>query len=148
MNIFESLRKDHDLQRKLIDQLSKTSGDSKVREKIFSQLKLELSRHAKCEERFFYNPLIKHDQTQELSRHSIAEHKEIDDYLEILENTNFDSPAWLKTLKNLKHRLLHHLDEEEHEFFQQAGKVLNNNQKENLAEKYENLMIQSSTEVS
>ncbi|MCI5072620.1 hemerythrin domain-containing protein [bacterium] len=145
MTIFESLRKDHDLQRKLINQLAETSGDTEVRKKIFSQLKLELSRHAKCEERFFYKPLIEYDRTQDLSRHSISEHKELDDFIEQLEKTDMSSSSWLVTLKNLKDRLLHHLEEEEHEIFQQAGIVLNESEKQNLSQKYEEMMKQSST---
>lgn len=49
MNIFEAIRQDHDLQRKLADQLIETSGDTKKRKEIFSQLKKELNIHADAE---------------------------------------------------------------------------------------------------
>ncbi|MAQ76729.1 MAG: hemerythrin, partial [Aquimarina sp.] len=74
MNIFEALRKDHEIQRSLLDKLVDTSGDTEKRDEIFKELKKELEIHADGEERFFYVPLIEKDLTQEKSRHSIAEH--------------------------------------------------------------------------
>ena len=135
-NIFEALREDHNVQRNLLEKLLTTSGESERREKLFLQLKAQLDEHAKYEERFFYKPLISHDQTQEMSRHGIAEHKELDDILEELEQIEMSSPEWLKCAKKLEHKLLHHLEEEEREFFQQAGKTLTEKQKQTLAKDY------------
>ena len=136
MNIFEALRKDHEIQRSLLDKLVDTSGDTDKRDEIFKELKKELEIHADGEERFFYVPLIKQDQTQEKARHSIDEHHEIDEFIEQLEETDYSSSAWLKIAKQLKERVEHHLDEEEHEVFQMAGKVLTSSQKESLAKDY------------
>ncbi len=47
---------------------------------------------------------------------------------------------WLQKFKDLKHLVEHHLEEEEQEVFQVAGKELTENQKEVLAEKYDNDM--------
>ena len=55
MNIFESIRKDHDTQRELLDQLVQTTGDTDKRDTIFKKLKKELEVHADAEERHFYN---------------------------------------------------------------------------------------------
>ena len=81
MNIFEALRRDHDEQRKLLDALVDTSGESSKRKEIFQKLKIALEKHADGEERFFYVPLIDQGKTQEKARHSIAEHHEIDEYM-------------------------------------------------------------------
>ncbi|MFD0862816.1 hemerythrin domain-containing protein [Sungkyunkwania multivorans] len=136
MNIFEALRKDHDKQRKLLKELVETSGDTKKRTQVFKDLKKELSIHADAEERYFYVPLIDSDKTQEKARHSIAEHHEIDEFIEKLEETDHSASNWLKIAKDLKERVEHHLEEEEHEVFQMAGKVLSDNQKGSLAEEY------------
>ena len=64
MNIFETLRKDHDVQRKIADDLIQTHGESTSREALFSNLKTELKAHAVAEERHFYNPLMEHDLTK------------------------------------------------------------------------------------
>ena len=136
MNIFEALREDHDIQRSLLDKLVETSGDTKKRDKIFADLRNELEIHADAEERYFYKPLIDSDKTQAKARHGIAEHHEIDELIEELEKTEYSSPAWLKIAKNLQEKVEHHLDEEEHEVFQMAGKVLTASQKEELATAY------------
>lgn len=138
MNIFEALRKDHDLQRDLLKELISTSGDTAKRRALFERLKHELTFHADGEERHFYVPLIEIDKTQDHARHGIAEHHEIDEIIEQLEETEMESSAWLKYAKNLKDKVEHHLEDEEHAIFQLAGKVLSENQKKSLADDYLN----------
>ncbi|MGO2373932.1 hemerythrin domain-containing protein [Pseudoalteromonas sp. KG3] len=140
MNIFEALRNDHDKQRSLVDALIETHGDSPNRQSLMDNLKNELEEHAKFEERYFYNPLMFDDLTHEKARHGIAEHHELDELIEQLEETDMSSPAWLVTAKKLHHLVHHHLTEEEHEIFQLAGKALSEEQKLSLAEKYNDAM--------
>jgi hemerythrin-like domain-containing protein len=140
MDIFKSLRRDHDLQRALVDQMVETHGDSARRAELFSRVTDQLKRHATAEERCFYVPLLEHDLTQEKARHSVAEHHEIDELIAELDTTEYSSPGWLATAKRLAHRVHHHLDEEEHEVFQLAGKVLSDDLKLSLAEDYLNEM--------
>ncbi len=145
MNIFEALRKDHDIQRKLLEVLVDTSGNTKKREETFKALKHELKIHEDGEERHFYSPLIDIDKTQDHARHGIAEHHEIDEIIAQLEETEMDSSAWLKYAKKLKEKVEHHLEDEEHTFFQLAGKVLNDKEKINLGAEY-NQYIETSRE--
>ena len=140
MNIFEALRHDHDKQRELVDALIQTHGDTQQRHKLMDELKTELEEHAKFEERYFYNPLMFDDLTHEKARHSVAEHHEIDELIEQLEDTEMSSSAWLVTAKKLHHLVHHHLSEEEHEVFQLAGKALTEGQKESLAKQYNDAM--------
>lgn len=136
MNIFEALRADHDTQRTLVNELTDTSGDTAKRQAVFNQLKKELAVHADAEERYFYKPLITHDMTQDLSRHGIAEHHEMDELVEELEQTDMSSSGWLITAKRLEEKILHHLEDEEQEFFQLAGKIFSKGQKDSLANEY------------
>ena len=140
MNIFEAIRKDHNVQRDLLDKLVDTSGDTAKRTNLFKELKKELTIHANAEERHFYKPLIPTDMMQEHARHGIAEHHEIDELIAQLEDTEMDSSAWLKIAKNLKEKVEHHLEDEEHTFFQLSGKVLTDKQKIELADKYNTYM--------
>ncbi|GAA58444.1 hypothetical protein P20652_0298 [Pseudoalteromonas sp. BSi20652] len=140
MNIFEALRHDHDKQRKLVDALIQTHGETEQRHTLMDELKTELEQHAKFEERYFYNPLMLNDLTQEKARHSVAEHHEIDELIEQLEDTEMSSSAWLVTAKKLHHLVHHHLSEEEHEVFQLAGKALTEEKKESLAKQYNGAM--------
>lgn len=142
MTIFEALREDHNKQRTLIDQLCKTEGNSEDREALYKQVKLALKSHAAAEERNLYIPMMKHDMTQEKARHSVAEHHEMDEMMEELDSTEMTSPHWLAVAKKLQDQLHHHLDEEEQEIFQIAGKVLSDSQKASLAKEYRTSMQQ------
>lgn len=135
--IFTALRADHDAQRRLVDELVETSGASDDRKRLFGELKRELVAHAGAEERYFYGPLMEHDATQDSARHSVAEHKELDDLIEQLEHYDMSGPEWLPTAEHLRDRLLHHLDEEEVEVFPVAGRVLDDPEKAGLAAEYE-----------
>ncbi len=145
MNIFEAIRKDHDIQRALADKLIQTSGDSKERKSLYDALKKELQVHADAEERYFYVPLIKEDMTQEHARHGVAEHHEMDELIEKLDETEMSSSAWLTYAKQLKEKVYHHLEDEEHTFFQLAGKVLTETQKSSLEGQYRKHMTEGNT---
>ncbi len=136
MTIFEAIRDDHETQRTLIDLLVETEGDSDGRNELFARLKRELTAHAGAEERYFYVPLMEVDLTQDAARHSVAEHKELDDFVEQLEGYDMSGPQWIQTARELSERLLHHLEEEEKEVFPVAGKALSDDQKESLADEY------------
>lgn len=140
--IFEQLREDHQVQRELLDRLEDTQGSEQVRQQAFDQLKKELTHHAAAEEKHFYAQLMTVDMTQEKARHSVAEHHDIDEQVELLSSTDFSSPQWLPRLKDLKHLVTHHLDEEEQEVFQMAGKALTDNQKQEFGGQYRREMEQ------
>ncbi|MCB0995784.1 MAG: hemerythrin domain-containing protein [Acidimicrobiales bacterium] len=144
--IFEALRNDHDTQREIIARLVETHGDTDERRKLFDELSVELEAHAIAEERHFYVPLMQDDLTQEKARHSVSEHKELDDYLEQLRGYDMSGSQWLQTANELRGRLEHHLDEEEHEVFQMAGKALSDIDKQDLAASYEDEMTQRRSE--
>jgi hypothetical protein len=137
VNIFEALRESHERQRTYAKALIKTSGDTPERVEAYKQLKAELQAHETAEERHFYMPLMEFDNGVDLSRHAIAEHHEMDEMMEELDETEMSSPAWLATAKKLSDKVHHHLKEEEQKFFQMAGKLLDDKQKETLAGQYE-----------
>ena len=140
MTLFEALREDHDTQRTLLGLLIKTHGDSDGREELFEKVKKALTSHAAAEERALYIPMMELDMTQEKARHSVAEHHEIDELVEELEDTDFSSPGWLAAAKKLHELVTHHLDEEEQEVFQLAGRALSDDDKTRLAGTYRDEM--------
>ena len=140
MNIFEALRESHDRQRRYADALIQTSGDTPERVEAYKRLKSELQAHATAEERHFYMPLMEFDNGVDLSRHAISEHHEMDEMMEALDATEMSSPSWLATAKKLSEKVHHHLKEEEQKFFQMAGKLLDEQQKETLAGQYLSLI--------
>lgn len=136
MNIFEALRQSHETQRELGAKLLKTEGASEERDELLKQYKIELAAHEIAEERHFYVPLLMDDNGIDLTRHAIAEHHKIDEYIEDLEEADQTTSSWLAIAKKLVEQVHHHLSEEEHRFFQMSGKILNDKQKEQLAKDY------------
>ncbi|WP_298143159.1 hemerythrin domain-containing protein [uncultured Acinetobacter sp.] len=136
MNIFEALRESHQKQRELGEALLKTSGDSPERRDVFERYKNELFAHAVAEDRYFYIPLMMNDAGLNITRHALAEHHEMDELLEALTELEMSNSGWLNKAKKLVDTVLHHLDEEEHGFFQQAGKILSDKEKTSLAKQY------------
>lgn len=134
--IFHVLREDHDLQRTLMTLLDSTSGDSSQRRELFEKLKHEALMHAAAEERVFYSGLLEDELTRDKAGHSIKEHHEMEAIFEELTTMDMSSTGWLNRFRTLAHDLRHHLEEEEQEIFQLAGKVLSEADKVRLAEVY------------
>jgi Hemerythrin HHE cation binding domain len=137
MNIFEALRVSHETQREISARLLANLEDAAQRQQAFEELKRELVAHETAEERCFYVPLFEHDETVDAARHAIAEHHEMDEMVEDLEEMEPGSAAWREGATKLCDKIEHHLTEEERKFFQEAGRVLTEAQKVSLAKDYE-----------
>lgn len=140
MNIYKSIKDDHDIQRALCAKILKTSGESEERKKLWEDLKKELEVHEVAEERYFYSPLIDTDKMQEDARHGMAEHHEMDEMIEELDDTDMSSPGWMATLKKLTEKVEHHLKDEEEEFFKKAKTIYSEEEGKSLAKSYEATM--------
>ena len=136
MDIFQALLQSHEKQRALCAQLLSSVGDASRRQDVFEQLKAEMAAHETAEERTFYVPLIQHDETVDAARPGIAEHHEMDEMVEDLEQCEAGSAEWLEALGKLVHKVEHHLDEEEEKFFPQAREVLSRTEQKELGEPY------------
>jgi len=135
-NIYEALRQSHDVQRTLCQDLINAEPDSGRRQEIFKLLKVELAAHAAAEERFLYAPILMDDMGLNSSRHALAEHHEIDEYVEDLASAESRGGSWLAKAKKLAEEVEHHLEEEEKKFFQVSGKILTDKQKVQLGKQY------------
>jgi hemerythrin superfamily protein len=120
-DIFARLKQDHDLHRSLFDQL--VQGDDN-REALFTRLTKELKGHAAAEEQALYSTMLRKHETTDETRHSVAEHKEIEDLLNDLAATSSGSSDWSEKLRHLSHRYLHHIQEEEDEHFPDFAQYL------------------------
>ena len=142
MKIYNAIKQDHDIQRDLCDKISNTSGDTEERRELWKKLKKELEVHAVAEERYFYSPLVDSDEMQEDARHGMAEHHEMDELIEEINNTDMSSPHWLATVKKLVEKVEHHLDDEEKDFFDKAKNLYSEDEAESLAKSYETTMTE------
>lgn len=125
-SIFDRLKQDHDTHRQLFDKMTEAerAKDEERLEKLFEQFKVEVSAHAAAEEETLYATMLAQPDLREDAQHSVSEHKEIDDYLEELDDLKFNGEAWRKKFAEMKKRYLHHIDEEEEEMFPDAAKEL------------------------
>lgn len=123
-DIFERLKVDHDKHRGLLDRLLETSGASDERETLFVELTRELKGHAAAEEQALYSTMLRKPPTTADTRHSVAEHHEIEEALNDLAATDMASGGWLTKFKEFDHRYRHHIDEEEDEHFPEFEEYL------------------------
>ena len=135
--IFDELKADHDRHRELFKRIAESDPDSQERADLFEELRVELQAHAAAEEQSLYATMMANPELTDEARHSVAEHKEIDDFLGELVEEDPASDKWAKTFKELRHRYIHHIDEEEEEMFPAASKDLDEETKARIAKVFE-----------
>ncbi|AQR75005.1 hemerythrin domain-containing protein [Sphingomonas sp. LM7] len=135
--IFEDLKADHDRQRVLLKQVGEDKGAGEPRRGAFETLRLELQAHAAAEEESLYAKMLADPELREDARHSVSEHKEVDDFLGELLELEFGSPEWDEKFEEMRHRYEHHIDEEEEDMFPAASKRLSDAEEEKLGEVFE-----------
>lgn len=135
--IFQDLKNDHDRQRTMLEQLGETSGASDERKTQFEKLRRELQAHAAAEEESLYAAMLGCPDLREDARHSVSEHKEVDDMLGELVEMDMSSSGWLVKFKDMRHRYLHHIDEEEKDMFPAAAKGLSQDAERRIAGVFE-----------
>lgn len=122
--IYEKLKSDHDRHRDLLAKLAETEGDSEDRRQLWKSFYYDVGAHAAAEEETFYSELIADSDGQSEGRHSVAEHHELDEIIQELNDMDMSSPGWLTRFKTLKDRYEHHIEEEEEDIFPVAKEVL------------------------
>ncbi len=136
-DIFSILKSDHDLHREMLEKIVETVGDTPERRDLFEAFRVEVTAHAAAEEQSLYATMLGAPQLQDDGRHSVAEHKEINDLLGELQQTDLASGAWLTKFKEMRHRYEHHIDEEEEEMFPAAEKEFSKAKSEELGAKFD-----------
>ena len=116
-DIFARLKQDHDTHRGLLDRLLDPSSASQERGSLFVELTKELKGHAAAEEQALYSTMLRKPPTTADTRHSVAEHHEIEEALNDLAATDMATAAWSTKFKEFDERYRHHIGEEEDEHF-------------------------------
>lgn len=146
MNIYNKIINDHDKQRALCKKVTEQSLSKSQRESVWNELKKELEVHAVAEERYFYSPLIDSDKMQEDARHGMAEHHEMDELIEDIDNLEINSDKWMEKVKELTEKIEHHLKDEEEDFFDKAKELYTDKEEEALAKGYDSTMSEYRSE--
>ena len=122
--IYAALKADHDRHRDLLERIGNTSLLSSERGPLFEELRKELQAHAAAEEESLYATMLRNPELRDEARHSVSEHKEVDDLLGELDAMSPHDPRWYVKFRQMRHRYLHHIDEEEQEMFPAAAEKL------------------------
>lgn len=138
MNIYKRLEKDHDKQRELIDAVKSSKPGSDKRSELWNTLKVELEAHASAEEQAFYSKLMAKPEGTDDTRHAVEEHQEMHEMIEKLDVMDQSSDIWDKSFDDLAHRVLHHVDEEEEDFFPDAQETLSDTQEKEALKSFNN----------
>ena len=133
------LKKDHKKVKSLLKEIVESSNRaSKKRERLLSQIKMELEIHTTIEEKIFYPAFhAKGGKKASVMFHEATEeHRAVEQLvLPDLMNTDIKSDQFLGRVKVLKELVEHHADEEEKEMFKRAKKLFSNDELEELAAK-------------
>ena len=116
-DVFETLKEDHEKHRKLLDELAETSGESERRKELLEKFTKEVKSHAAAEEQALYATMLMKPPTTDDTRHSVAEHHELEEALNDLAATDMSSSAWMAKFKKFDHDYRHHIEEEEEDHF-------------------------------
>lgn len=135
--IYADLKSDHDRHRDLIAKIEDTSRKDEERKTLFETLRKELQAHAAAEEEALYAVMLGDPELRDEARHSVSEHKEVDDMLGELVDKDPSSMFWMSKFKAMRERYLHHIDEEEEEMFPAASKELSAGKEAEIAEVFE-----------
>ena len=123
-DIFERLKTDHDKHRDLLDRIEATKGATPERKKLFEEFTYEAKGHAAAEEQALYSTVLRKPPLTSCGRHSVAEHHEIEEMLDDVAAYDMADDEWMTKFGELKHRYLHHIDEEEEEMFPKFAEEL------------------------
>ncbi len=124
MNVLQEIKKEHQEFRNLILKIEKAKGDKKV--SLFHDFYSKIKGHHEAEEHVVFKDVKQKsdEEGKSVVLEMIEEHSLITYQFSLLERTSIDNETWDAKFSVLKEILTHHLDEEEDEFFNQAKKVL------------------------
>lgn len=136
-DIYTRIKKDHHRHRALLAAISNSQGNFDDRRKLWDEFYYDVKAHAAAEEETFYSQLMSDEDGQDPARHSVAEHKELDDIMDELEEMDIESPGWLNRFTTLKDEYEHHMDEEENEIFAKGLEIFSDEQAKEFAGQFE-----------
>lgn len=110
----EALLRDHNMVRKLVDSY-RNSQSMDVKRQAASQIMTLLDIHSQLEEQVFY-PAVRNIDSSMIG-HFEQEHQKTDDMLQSLKSMSLDDPQADQMLQQVIDMTLHHIQEEENEFF-------------------------------
>jgi hemerythrin superfamily protein len=133
MEVFAFLKADHRAAAKLMDQLEAMGGRAtRARQQLLTRLEQELEAHAEAEERLFYPALEGFAETRQLVGEAREDHEQLKHMLADLDLFAGDAKRWKSRFATFRRVVERHIEQEEIELFAAAGKVLDDELREEL----------------
>lgn len=136
-DIFDRLKQDHDKHRELLDKLAGTEGETQQRKDLLEEFTREVKSHASAEEQALYSTMLRKPVTTDATRHSVAEHHELEEAMNDLAAADMSTSAWMAKFKQLDHDYRHHIEEEEQDHFPDFAKHLTEEDTTHMREVFE-----------
>jgi hypothetical protein len=136
MNALKLMKQDHDQVKSMLSDLESTTERAvKTRTEGLATLKAELEVHEAIEEEIFYPALKDHPKTKDLALEGYEEHHVVDMVMAEIEGVEPSDETWMAKFTVMKENLEHHIEEEEGEMFDQAEKVFDDDDLEELGDR-------------
>jgi hemerythrin superfamily protein len=137
MEIYQSLKKDHDRVKELFQQAKQKKTGSKGSDNIFPEIRKALEMHTEIEENLFYSVLKEEETLREDILEAYEEHHIVTNVLREMSKLSPQDERWMAKLTVLQELVEHHIEEEEEGIFKKAKKVLDKKQAEDIGSKFE-----------
>ena len=148
MDALDLLKTDHDKVKRLLTELeSTTERGVKTRSELFATIKGELTLHEIVEEEIFYPELKAHPKAKDIVLEAYEEHHVVDLLMGELESLDVDDPTWGAKATVMKENIEHHIGEEEGEMFQQARRVFDAQELDDLGRRMEQRKLSAGREL-
>lgn len=121
--IFRTLKREHGELSVLMMRVA-TDRDGTARAQLFPIIARELLAHAQAEDAQFYSVLADHESTRAMVVELEAQHERIEILLGELAMTPVTAPDWMIRFRDLQRAVEEHVDQEEHQVFPRARRIL------------------------
>lgn len=144
MDIYTTLKKDHDKVKYLLSELVDLENDDSYREVLIDQIAHELIPHSRAEESVLYNSIRAVSSDNSDIMHSFKEHIEVEGLLRALQLKDSTDMDWKSTAFKLQKSFLHHVSEEEGKIFSEAKKIFSETEASMMGSAFEALKSKAS----
>ena len=149
MDAIRLLKADHDVMRKLLNELeSTTERGVKTRTELFATIKGELTVHEIIEEEIFYPELKAHPKAKDIVLEGFEEHHVVDLLMSELEALPVEDETWGAKALVMKENIEHHIEEEEGEMFKTARSVFDRAELDDLGRRMEERRVSAKRELN
>ncbi|OFZ19572.1 MAG: hypothetical protein A2X94_14085 [Bdellovibrionales bacterium GWB1_55_8] len=132
MELFDVLKKDHDQVKVLCRRIQTAGGESGAGKRLFQELTSMLEVHMQAEEHLYYARLEDNKETLKFAIEGYEEHRLAKMLLDELKSKNLNGEHWNIKFKVFSDVVLHHIEEEEDEFFESSRDIFEEDELEEL----------------